>query len=341
MSQIISVTMARPSEDEVKSLWQLFHATEAAEDRWHRESSEQFLERLGDQDISDEERTFIAVAWDSLVQGHGGFGRFMGAYDTLIHNFQDPDADHVATHPKFNALLTESALLPVVLEGYTDAKNSIVEIENERNAALNTCTLIAEALGITGAVAGDTIARVQQLVSENTTLTNKAASELSNAWLLHRTVMGAQAALFCITQGNLGQAREWLEGTTDEAQLEIPDGMDVNGLQHWFDENMVDHITHAKAVEIIKTEITATTRALNEIKAQSRIESTYFTANRLLAAFEHGFIDKPEKEVADIALMILESAKYMPSAQPEEFTKTYSDQVLARIAANLRGKQNA
>lgn len=268
MSQVISVKMARPSEDEVKSLWKLFHATEAAEDRWHRESSEQFLERLDDQNISDEERTFIAIAWDSLVQGHGGFGRFMGAYDTLIYNFQDPDADHVATHPKFNALLTESELLPVVLEGYTDAKNSIVEIENERNAALNTCTLIAEALGITGAVAGDTIARVQQLVSENTTLTNKAASELSNAWLLHRTVMGAQAALFCITQGNLGQAREWLEGTTDEAQLEIPDGMDVNGLQRWFDENMVDHITHGKAVGIIKTEMTATTQALNEIKAQ-------------------------------------------------------------------------
>ncbi|EKN3779494.1 TPA: hypothetical protein ACPZPV_002225 [Yersinia enterocolitica] len=37
----------------------------------------------------------------------------------------------------------------------------------DRDAALNTCTLIAEALGITGAVAGDTIAKVQQLVAEN------------------------------------------------------------------------------------------------------------------------------------------------------------------------------
>ncbi|WP_145516114.1 hypothetical protein [Yersinia aleksiciae] len=37
----------------------------------------------------------------------------------------------------------------------------------ERDAALNTCSLIAEALGITGAVAGDTIARVQQLIGEN------------------------------------------------------------------------------------------------------------------------------------------------------------------------------
>ncbi|CFR00991.1 hypothetical protein [Yersinia frederiksenii] len=139
---------------------------------------------------------------------------------------------------------------------------------SERDSALNACTLIAEALGITGAVAGETIARVQQLVGENAALTDKAASELSNAWLLHRTMMGAQAALFCVTQGNLGQAREWLEGTTDEAQLEIPDGMYVNGLQRWFDENMTGLITHAQAVEIIKAEMSATTQALNEIKAQ-------------------------------------------------------------------------
>ncbi|WP_145555811.1 hypothetical protein [Yersinia canariae] len=37
----------------------------------------------------------------------------------------------------------------------------------ERDSALNTCSLITEALGITGAVAGDTIAKVQQLVAEN------------------------------------------------------------------------------------------------------------------------------------------------------------------------------
>ena len=167
MSQIISVKMARPSEDEVESLWKLFHATEAAEDRWHRESSEQFLERLDDQDISDEERTFIAIAWDSLVQGHGGFGRFMGAYDTLMHNFQDPDADYVAAHPKLNTLLTESELLPVVLDGYADAKNTIAECKSERDAALKACTMIAQTLGITAAVAGDTIARLQQLVAES------------------------------------------------------------------------------------------------------------------------------------------------------------------------------
>lgn len=42
----------------------------------------------------------------------------------------------------------------------------IANIEEQRNAALNTCSLIADALGITGAVAGETIARVRQLVGE-------------------------------------------------------------------------------------------------------------------------------------------------------------------------------
>lgn len=292
MSQIISVKMARPSEDEVKSLWKLFHATEAAEDRWHRESSEQFLERLDDRDISDEERAFIAVAWDSLVQGHGGFGRFMGAYDTLIYNFQDPNTDYVATHPKFNALFTESELLPVVLEGYLDARNTIAELENERDSALNACSLIAEALGITGAVSGDTIAKVQQLVAENA------------------------AAI---------EAVRIFSDATEQLTEIIGDEIGMDG---------VSKLLHGFS---IVGSMPATDAAINKIKTQGRIESTCFTANRLLAAFEHGFIDKPEKEVADMALMILESAKYMPSAQPEEFTKTYSDQVLTRIAASLRG----
>ncbi|WP_227729060.1 hypothetical protein [Yersinia proxima] len=44
---------------------------------------------------------------------------------------------------------------------------TIASLEADLNTALNTCSLIAEALGITGAVAGDTIARVQQLIGEN------------------------------------------------------------------------------------------------------------------------------------------------------------------------------
>ncbi|QDW34464.1 hypothetical protein FFE93_016230 [Yersinia sp. KBS0713] len=187
-------------------------------------------------------------------------------------------------------------------------------LKAERDSALNTCSLITEALGITGAVAGETIARVQQLVGENAALTDKAASELSNAWLLHRTVMGTQAALFCITQGNLSQAREWLEGTTDEAQLEIPDGMEVNGLQGWFDENMAGHITHAQALEIIKAEMSATTQALNETKAQG--------VDELAEAF---------KSWADDSDGDYEAERHWAVASKEALS----------FAASLRGEQNA
>ncbi|CQE04513.1 Uncharacterised protein [Yersinia intermedia] len=52
-------------------------------------------------------------------------------------------------------------------------------LKAERDSALNTCSLIAEALGITGAVAGDTIAKVHQLVGENVVL--KSAIEFATA----------------------------------------------------------------------------------------------------------------------------------------------------------------
>ncbi len=54
-------------------------------------------------------------------------------------------------------------------------------LKAERDAALNTCSLIAEALGITGAVAGDTIAQVQQLVGENAELKANARAVAINA----------------------------------------------------------------------------------------------------------------------------------------------------------------
>ncbi len=154
-------------------------------------------------------------------------------------------------------------------------------LKAERDSALNTCTLIADALGITGAVAGETIARVQQLVGENAALTDKAASELSNAWLLHRAVMTIQAALHCIHGTNIYEAQCWLESIADDAELVIPPEMMLSDLQRWFDENMTGLITHAQAVEIIKAEMSATTQALNEIKAQgveeqvSRLEGEY------------------------------------------------------------------
>lgn len=179
--------------------------------------------------------------------------------------------------------------------------------------------------------------KYQELAGENAALTDKAASELSNSWLLHRAVMTIQAALHCIHGTNIYEAQCWLESIADDAELVIPPEMMLSDLQRWFDENMTGLITHAKAVEIIKAEMSATTQALNEIKAQGRVEAANFIANHLLAAFESGFVDKSAKEVADVARMILGSIEFMPNALPEDFTSEYSEQVLGRIVASLRG----
>ncbi|MEY4922470.1 MAG: hypothetical protein RLY17_1187 [Pseudomonadota bacterium] len=112
------------------------------------------------------------------------------------------------------------------------------------------------------------MAQVWRLVGENVVLTEKAAGELSTAWLLHRAIMTIQAALHCIHRTNIYEAQCWLESIADDAELVIPPEMMLSDLQRWFDENMAGLITHAKAVEIIKAEVSATTQALNEIKAQ-------------------------------------------------------------------------
>ena len=286
MSQIISVKMARPSEDEVKSLWKLFHATEAAEDRWHRESSEQFLERLDDQDISDEERTFIAIAWDSLVQGHGGFGRFIGAYDTLIHNFQDPDADYVAAHPKFNTLLTESALLPVVLEGYHETKNIIVDLEKKN----------------------------QILAAENIQLQEKAARELSGAWLINRLAIGSIAALALIQAGRLIDARDWLLENLEGVDIDIPSYQSDTQLNDWANTHQVGHLNHAQAMGIIKQQLPATTQIFNEAMAQGVELAADGFHESVFSAIEDDGVIKP---------------------------LLYVRADLMQFAANLRGKQNA
>ncbi|WP_164134381.1 ead/Ea22-like family protein [Serratia marcescens] len=80
----------------------------------------------------------------------------------------------------------------------------------------------------------------------------------------------------------------------------------------------------------------ATDAALAAIRDKHRAEGITFAANRLLAAFEHGFIDKPAGEVADVAKMILSAVTELPGAPEEDFTRDYSDEVIALIRAELR-----
>lgn len=62
------------------------------------------------------------------------------------------------------------------------------------------------------------------------------------------------------------------------------------------------------------TETPATDAFLAEVRAQAHKEGAYFVANRMLAAWDAGFIDDTAKNAADIARMILTSTEFMADA---------------------------
>ena len=115
--------------------------------------------------------------------------------------------------------------------------------------------------------------RVEKLAAENAYLLNGAARELNTSWMFHKTMLGAQAALVCISRGDIKAARDWLEGTTDEAGADIPDEIIVAELQPWFDSQMVSNdgksgfLTREEAEEAIKSRIPATDAFLDEVRA--------------------------------------------------------------------------
>ncbi|EHD9147940.1 Eae-like protein [Salmonella enterica] len=84
------------------------------------------------------------------------------------------------------------------------------------------------------------------------------------------------------------------------------------------------------------TETPATEVFLAEVRAQAHKEGAYFVANRMLAAWDAGFIDDTAKNAADIARMILTSTEFMADAPEGDFDRSFADGVLEGIAAQLR-----
>ena len=80
----------------------------------------------------------------------------------------------------------------------------------------------------------------------------------------------------------------------------------------------------------------ATDAFLAEVKTEARKEGAYFVANRMLAAWDAGFIDDTAKNAADIARMILTSTEFMANAPEGDFDRSFADGVLEDIAVQLR-----
>ncbi|SAG25620.1 Uncharacterised protein [Enterobacter hormaechei] len=83
-------------------------------------------------------------------------------------------------------------------------------------------------------------------------------------------------------------------------------------------------------------ETPATDAFLAEVRAQAHKEGAHFVANRMLAAWEAGFIDDTAKNAADIARMILTSTEFMADAPEGDFDRSFADGVLEDIAAQIR-----
>ncbi|MDS0063383.1 hypothetical protein [Enterobacter cloacae] len=88
------------------------------------------------------------------------------------------------------------------------------------------------------------------------------------------------------------------------------------------------------ALSNIKTP--ATEAFLAEVQSKAREEGAYFVANRMLAAWDAGFIDDTARNAADIARMILTSTEFMADAPEGDFDRSFADGVLEDIAAQLR-----
>lgn len=97
-----------------------------------------------------------------------------------------------------------------------------------------------------------------------------------------------------------------------------------------------EEITRYVNADGYEPETTATDAFLAEVRAQAHKEGAHFVANRMLAAWEAGFIDDTAKNAADIARMILTSTEFMADAPEGDFDRSFADGVLEDIAAQLR-----
>lgn len=88
-------------------------------------------------------------------------------------------------------------------------------------------------------------------------------------------------------------------------------------------------------------ETPATDAFLSSLRANARKQGAVFAANRMLAAWDAGFIEDTPENAADIARAILMSTEFMDEAPDGDFDRSFSDEMLEAIAAQLRSKSNA
>ncbi|HIF7138652.1 MULTISPECIES: hypothetical protein [Citrobacter] len=126
-----TIKQCRPDQKETEYFWKLFHAAQRNDARWHGSESSIIADELSRTDLDRNQKLFLLRAWQVLVDDKGGFGRFMGAFDTYVYNMQDPNDDCVAWKPELSKLLCDGQLLDVVIDAYQSARQRVAELEEK------------------------------------------------------------------------------------------------------------------------------------------------------------------------------------------------------------------
>lgn len=124
-----TLKQCRPDQEETEYFWKLFHAAQRNDARWHGSEISIIADELSRTDLDRNQKLFLLRSWQVLVDDKGGFGRFMGAFDTYVYNIQDPDDDCVAWKPELAQILNDGNCFDVLLEAYQEARQRIAELE--------------------------------------------------------------------------------------------------------------------------------------------------------------------------------------------------------------------
>lgn len=210
-----TLKQCRPDHKETEYFWKLFHAAQRNDSRWHGSEIEFIAEELSRTDLDRNQKLFLLRAWQVLIDDKGGFGRFMGAFDTYVYNMQDPNDECVSWKPELSKLLHDGVLLGVVLEAYDEALQGIAELSMENVALALTIEKCREVSGCPAGV--DLQDHLRQLAAENMGLKAGVAEEIE--------VINRGGQMYCVKDGmsiNPIYARGWNDHRANVTAVQTP-----------------------------------------------------------------------------------------------------------------------
>ncbi|EMB3572492.1 DUF4752 domain-containing protein [Escherichia coli] len=122
----------------------------------------------------------------------------------------------------------------------------------------------------------------------------------------------------------------------------IPESRDIEDDNDNMDDvSLAEDFGFNHAIERMRRQIPetpATDAFLSEIRAEARNEGVNYTASRLAAAFNHGFINKSLREVFDVTRMILSAKEELANeAHPiDGLSGEYAEKSLEEWAEQIR-----